>query len=694
MNKLKNILQSPFFLSLLVTLLIIYFLPDIFDKYVVELKEKPKSGRGAIYYYDLDNDGYSEKIIFYDEYSIGAANAATLIYKDEKIVDQWNFVGKQHIAQNPIFGDYNNNGYAEVYVFTYRNDSIFFNCFEPFNKKDKRINEKYIDKYQAIQDATDFVIYPCCLTDINNDNYKEILFVINTGFSAQPRNLYAYDIKNDTVYKSPKSYEGIACPFNYDINNDGHQEIFIRSDAYSNSPKESPYSDQYCWLMVFNSKIDFLFPPVKVGITPSYLWAVPFRQENKSYIAVLYLYGGAKDIECTLQLYSTKGKLIKERKLGILNKRLHEAKLLSEDKLKRNRLYLIYSNGDIEQFDSNLNIINEIKVKNVNYGICYPIDADNDNENEILFFSENREKLILCRNDFSYPVILDLQGDGLHRYSVILNGDALPELFLECANYSFIYKYYKNPFYYFKYLIYLGIYAGILLFTLLIMFIQKKQSDKKHEEEIKIKELKLKSIIKGQEEERNKIAKELHDNVGSRLAGASNILKNISKDYPEIKILNKIEKEVSNSYQDIRFVSHRLSNYTAFDKNLREGINEFISSIKHIINVESDIDETSIPETLKKDIKESIYRIIQELIINIIKHANATKIDLNINSEDQKIIIKVSDNGIGFNYEKVNKGLGLVGIKQRIKYHKGIININSEKQKGTSVLIELPIYEK
>ncbi len=230
----------------------------------------------------------------------------------------------------------------------------------------------------------------------------------------------------------------------------------------------------------------------------------------------------------------------------------------------------------------------------------------------------------------------------------------------------------------------IAISLGVLLLLIVLFFVIRSYRQKQ-------KNIELKSTIKGQEEERNKIAKELHDNIGSRLAGTSNILKNISKEYPNIEILKKLEKEMSNSYQDIRFASHRLSNYSEFDKNLYEGINEFISSVKHIVNIESDIDKKVIPETLKNDIKESIYRIIQELIINTIKHANATKIDLIINSEEQKILIKVSDNGIGFDYKKVNKGLGLTSIKQRLKYHKGNININSSNQKGTSVSIELPI---
>ena len=96
---------------------------------------------------------------------------------------------------------------------------------------------------------------------------------------------------------------------------------------------------------------------------------------------------------------------------------------------------------------------------------------------------------------------------------------------------------------------------------------------------------------------------------------------------------------------------------------------------------------------MNKQLDISVYRIIQELVNNAIKHSNAAEILVQIRKDDQLLLIDVEDNGKGFGYNPDSKksGMGLAGITSRVNYWKGSLNIESDKSSGTSVHIEIPV---
>ncbi len=484
MKKIIKLLSSNFFISLIVTLIIIYFLPQIFDKYNVALiTEKKYYNNEKIYYCDLDNDGKSEKIrLSY------RSNPFAIIYNnDNGIIMQWNLSGNWVESADIMFGDYDNNGFNEIYAFTEYEDSVFINSLELIAEDSSIHQTKYIAITPKYNNKQDLCFSKGKLVDLNDDNYKEVIFAINAGFRLQPRNIFAYDIFKDTVYKSPKSGAMFYGLIFYDLNNDGKEEIMVNSWATGNFPFDFPYLDHSAWLMVFNNKLNFIFEPVEFENFTSTINPMPYKVNDKTYIAVQYKYSGTLDKSPALYLYNINGQKIKKRNFD------KDFSIITLNSEKRDKLY-IYNNSIIEQLDENLKTIKKF---NFNHDLpIQTIDADNDNEEELLFWAEKQQKIVITRADFSHPVVFDTPNNGGGFISTIkLNGKKEQHLSIQIGGNWFLFGYTPNPLYYLKYLTYLGIYIGILLFIYLVQKINAYRLEKENK--------RLEQIVKLRTEEIN-----------------------------------------------------------------------------------------------------------------------------------------------------------------------------------------------
>ncbi|WP_176974416.1 tetratricopeptide repeat protein [Tenacibaculum sp. MAR_2010_89] len=251
--------------------------------------------------------------------------------------------------------------------------------------------------------------------------------------------------------------------------------------------------------------------------------------------------------------------------------------------------------------------------------------------------------------------------------------------------------------------------AGVFILSLLYFLrVQKVQNEKlsieaehqKANEEVYV--LTLQQQAKLEEErikERNRISEELHDGILGKLFGTRFGLgflpikgeeQTLEKHQNLLNELQDIEKE-------IRDVSHKLSdNFSNSDINFTSIIKQLLEDKGVIGNFTHNI--TFSPDIVWKDINEitkaNIYRIIQEALQNIIKHAKAKKVILDFSLKNQDLVIKIQDNGVGFNSKKGKKGIGLKNIKTRIEKLKGSIEIKSEINVGTTLLINTPYIQK
>jgi len=206
----------------------------------------------------------------------------------------------------------------------------------------------------------------------------------------------------------------------------------------------------------------------------------------------------------------------------------------------------------------------------------------------------------------------------------------------------------------------------------------------------KNQELKLiKAAIKGQDKERKRIAQELHDSIGGSLAGIKLQLSNIAQNNPDY---NRIAKQIDETYNQVRDLSHTLIPKKFIDAQFTDLINQYIINLQKndttqlVFSPYPKNKINSLPETLKL----TLFKIIQELITNTIKHAKAKEVIIHLNAFKDSINLLFEDNGIGFDTKMNKDGIGLTNIKSRVENLNGTIHIDSYLNRGTVIDINIP----
>jgi signal transduction histidine kinase len=192
------------------------------------------------------------------------------------------------------------------------------------------------------------------------------------------------------------------------------------------------------------------------------------------------------------------------------------------------------------------------------------------------------------------------------------------------------------------------------------------------------------AAISGQQEERRRIAKDLHDGLGGSLAGIKLRLEQINN-----PILDNVVEELSIACKEVRTISHNLMPSEIVDNDFTEVVQHYIdgSNIGNALQISFDAFPPEEFNEMPKPLQVDVFRVIQELTTNAIKHARATRLDINLSKEADEITLLVEDNGKGFDKEKVDKGLGLTNIESRVSHWKGSVTIDSEIERGTAFCI-------
>ncbi|ANE50737.1 PAS domain S-box protein [Flavisolibacter tropicus] len=200
-----------------------------------------------------------------------------------------------------------------------------------------------------------------------------------------------------------------------------------------------------------------------------------------------------------------------------------------------------------------------------------------------------------------------------------------------------------------------------------------------------------KAIIQTQEQERKEIGKELHDNVNQILTTVKLYIENI-KSFPEHQAAF-IEKSVvltQKAIDEIRLLSKQLVSPVINDLNFKAAITELIEHYRWLNLFEIQFTFHVEEEYLSKDMQLTLYRIVQEQMNNIVKHAKASLVAITIAANKETIAVSVIDNGVGFDITTTTDGVGINNIKNRTEVYKGIINLITAPGKGCSLIITFP----
>lgn len=216
---------------------------------------------------------------------------------------------------------------------------------------------------------------------------------------------------------------------------------------------------------------------------------------------------------------------------------------------------------------------------------------------------------------------------------------------------------------------------------------------REHRKVVKWQQARIAAEVNTLENERKRIADDLHDELGPLLSAIKLQINHLEPtDETETAVLAKSSEQIDSIIQRFREISYDLLPNTLVRKGLVKATEEFISKLKpvHPLNISfTYCDFTLVPER-----EINLYRILQEIIHNTVKHARATSLSISIQKQHKMLQIKTKDDGIGFNYsekKQIAKGLGLLSLHSRVELLGGQLIVTSQPGSGTIFEIEMPL---
>jgi len=242
--------------------------------------------------------------------------------------------------------------------------------------------------------------------------------------------------------------------------------------------------------------------------------------------------------------------------------------------------------------------------------------------------------------------------------------------------------------------------SALFLIISVFLFYSRQQLKQKNQYQIDIskqQENTAIAIIQTQENERNRIAKDLHDSVGTFLSTLKINLQLLESSIPADKkttYQNAIEL-ADKTAVELRNITKNISNETLIESGLPDALEELVERVNRLGNVKVDFKTHGITSRLKEITEINLYRVAQELITNCVKHAKASKATLQLIAHESNLMLMLEDNGQGIAATSPQKntdgGMGLKNIRDRINFIKGTLKMESNTGTGTTFIIETPL---
>ena len=201
----------------------------------------------------------------------------------------------------------------------------------------------------------------------------------------------------------------------------------------------------------------------------------------------------------------------------------------------------------------------------------------------------------------------------------------------------------------------------------------------------------VRALIEGQETERRRMARELHDETGQALTSILLGLKELEQRVGAEPIA-QIRELVSGALDDVRRLSAELRPLVLDDFGLEPALDRLATTVADHSGIDVQVNATALRE-LPPDYATALYRIVQESLTNVVKHADARTVSVVVTATSNAVRAVVEDDGRGFDQERVRDGaLGLVGMRERVSLLGGRFEIESRAGAGTSLIVELPLH--
>lgn len=239
--------------------------------------------------------------------------------------------------------------------------------------------------------------------------------------------------------------------------------------------------------------------------------------------------------------------------------------------------------------------------------------------------------------------------------------------------------------------------AVIVVLLLIVMsgyfYIRKRSLQQKAELDAELARqnaIRAKAVIDAEEQQRIRIARDLHDGIGQLLSAARLNMGSIRVTEQQATAVNNALSLLDDSIKEVRSVSHEMMPGTLMKQGLESALREFMGKLQ---GLKTELDVVGIEQRLPTDKETIVYRAIQELVTNTIRHAAATKLSVQVIRHDNELTVMVEDNGKGYDISKIKEvaGIGLKNIISRVEFAGGSIHFDSALGKGSTTTVELPL---
>ncbi len=243
--------------------------------------------------------------------------------------------------------------------------------------------------------------------------------------------------------------------------------------------------------------------------------------------------------------------------------------------------------------------------------------------------------------------------------------------------------------------------GGIALLALLLLVIYRNARHKQRLQAEQIKTLQkentignLKSMVQGEESERARIARELHDGIGGTLSAAMMRLMAVrhdKEDVTNVPAYNEALALLDDMGTELRKTAHNLMPETLLKQTLPEAVSAYCHSMQKDGTLHIDFQALGDFGLLGADVKLNVYRIVQELLRNIVQHAQATTALVQLMMHGRVLTVTVEDNGRGFDKDAMRTGMGMQNLQTRVSSMNGHYTLETAPGKGTTVFIEIDL---
>jgi len=207
----------------------------------------------------------------------------------------------------------------------------------------------------------------------------------------------------------------------------------------------------------------------------------------------------------------------------------------------------------------------------------------------------------------------------------------------------------------------------------------------------------IRQLLTAQDEERLRIARELHDDIGQRLAVLGMELARVAQDSPgslgASSLAIELQRLVSEIARDVQALSHELHPSKLTLLGIAAGVKLFCDELSDQQNVRIDCETNDITSQLPSTVSLTLFRILQEALHNSVKHAGAPHCRVRLWEAGGWVHLVVGDDGAGFDVEAAKRGhgIGLISMEERIKLVDGVLSITSQPQRGTDIYARVPL---